>query len=269
MTIMVIALFVANLTFLSFSLPGENQQIFHIISESDIFPSYQKIFNTEKGEIIMKKKKRFSFTAIVASVMVSVIIGISAPAMQMHASPKAMSDGGVFDAAYYAQQNPDVASAIGTDEETLYLHYKLYGEKEGRLPYDPKSPETAEIKNDEAVASGISAIKAQYPEGMHWTNEDMYIPKYAHVRAYGCAGFAYICSDTIYGENAPYKAYQNINQIRVGDIVHLDNGEHYVFVIGKDANGIVAAEGNYNRSIHYGRYIPNSTMGFTDGVTRR
>ncbi len=212
-----------------------------------------------------KKKFRVSFIAM----LVITIMTISAPAMQMHAAPKTMSDGGVFDAAYYAQQNPDVASAIGTDEETLYLHYKLYGEKEGRIPYDPKSPEAAEIKNDEAVASGISAIKVQYPEGMHWTNEDVYIPKYAHVCAYGCAGFAYICSDTIYGENAPYKAYQNINQIRVGDIVHLDNGEHYVFVIGKDANGIVAAEGNYNRSIHYGRYIPNSTMGFTDGVTRR
>jgi len=82
-----------------------------------------------------KKKFRVSFIAV----LVMIIMAISAPAMQMHAAPKTMSDGGVFDAAYYAQQNPDVVSVLGTDENALYLHYRIYGKKEGRLPVRPAS----------------------------------------------------------------------------------------------------------------------------------
>lgn len=37
-----------------------------------------------------------------------------------------------FDAQYYAQQNPDVAAAVGTDKDALYIHYLLCGAAEGR-----------------------------------------------------------------------------------------------------------------------------------------
>ncbi len=53
------------------------------------------------------------------------------------AAPKTMPDGSVFDSDYYAQQNPDVVAVMGTDESALYQHYKVYGQKEGRLPYAP------------------------------------------------------------------------------------------------------------------------------------
>lgn len=42
-------------------------------------------------------------------------------------------DIGKFDAAYYAQNNPDVAAALGTDADVLYQHYMEYGKAEGRL----------------------------------------------------------------------------------------------------------------------------------------
>lgn len=39
-----------------------------------------------------------------------------------------------FDAAYYAETNPDVAAACGTDEASLLRHYLSSGQTEGRKP---------------------------------------------------------------------------------------------------------------------------------------
>lgn len=38
----------------------------------------------------------------------------------------------VFDAEYYAQENPDVVAALGNDPKTLFAHYLTNGIKEGR-----------------------------------------------------------------------------------------------------------------------------------------
>ena len=51
------------------------------------------------------------------------------------AAPKTMPDGGIFDAEYYAQNNPDVVAVLGTDENVLYQHYLTSGRLEGRKPY--------------------------------------------------------------------------------------------------------------------------------------
>lgn len=53
------------------------------------------------------------------------------------AAPKTMADGGMFDAEYYAQNNPDVVAVLGTDENILYQHYLTSGRLEGRQPYAP------------------------------------------------------------------------------------------------------------------------------------
>lgn len=53
------------------------------------------------------------------------------------AAPEQMPDGTVFDAEYYAANNPDVVAVLGTDKTVLYTHYQTSGMKEGRLPYDP------------------------------------------------------------------------------------------------------------------------------------
>ena len=39
-----------------------------------------------------------------------------------------------FDAAYYAETNPDVAAACGTDEASLLRHYLSSGQADGRKP---------------------------------------------------------------------------------------------------------------------------------------
>lgn len=43
-----------------------------------------------------------------------------------------LKDGDTFDPAYYAKQNPDVVSEIGTDPEKLLEHYLTFGKNENR-----------------------------------------------------------------------------------------------------------------------------------------
>ena len=62
-------------------------------------------------------KKKLSIVTLLTIVM-TMCFGMTA-----FASPKTMPDGTVFDAEYYAKTYPDVASAIGTDENALYQHY--------------------------------------------------------------------------------------------------------------------------------------------------
>lgn len=51
------------------------------------------------------------------------------------AAPETMPDGTIFDAEYYAQNNPDVVAAYGTDKYALFNHYTSFGQAEGRMAY--------------------------------------------------------------------------------------------------------------------------------------
>jgi hypothetical protein len=51
------------------------------------------------------------------------------------AAPVAVEGGGVFDAEYYAENNPDVVAAFGTDFSALWQHFTIFGIGEGRLPF--------------------------------------------------------------------------------------------------------------------------------------
>lgn len=82
--------------------------------------------------------------------------------MPVMAAPAVMADGQVFDAAYYAEQNPDVAEQIGTDETLLYQHYTLYGQQEGRSPYDPSLDKDTALSQalEEMQRRGIAYVAA-------------------------------------------------------------------------------------------------------------
>lgn len=75
------------------------------------------------------KKKLYTLLAIFTLTLVSSITAFAAP--------EVMPDGGMFDAEYYAQNNPDVVAAFGTDKELLYSHYVNCGKAEGRLAVAP------------------------------------------------------------------------------------------------------------------------------------
>ncbi len=115
----------------------------------------------------------------------------------------------------------------------------------------------------------IVALRAQYPEGMRWTNDDYYLSPALYQAGYGCHAFALILSDAAFGSN-PGTTYEDLSQVRVGDILRVNYDTHTVVVLEVRDGGVVVAEGNYNASIHWGRVISFGELsrGFMYGITR-
>jgi hypothetical protein len=113
---------------------------------------------------------------------------------------------------------------------------------------------TEDYSKKEDIYEKIIALKKQYPEGMTWTNNNYYQWKGGvYTGGYGCLGFAFILSDAAFG-NLPARKHYDFNNIKIGDILKMDNA-HYVIIIGIDEKNITFAEGNYNSSIHWGRKV--------------
>ena len=128
---------------------------------------------------------------------------------------------------------------------------------------------------DEDVYNKIIALKADYPEGMKWTNNNSYVwgkeaasgLGYSGYTGYGCMGFAMLASDAAFG-NVPAYKYTDKSKIRVGDILRINNDSHSVIALKIDGNKITIAEGNFNSSIHWGRVIDIDNCNFEYGLTR-
>lgn len=106
----------------------------------------------------------------------------------------------------------------------------------------------------------IMAQKAVFPEGMHWTNDNYYGWKGGvYTGGYGCAAFAFAVSDAAFG-NARAQIHKDYSNIRVGDILRVDNDTHSVIVLEVKADSVIVAEGNFNSAIHWGREIPKSML---------
>lgn len=106
----------------------------------------------------------------------------------------------------------------------------------------------------------LMAQKAIYPEGMSWTNANFVRWKGGiYSGGYGCAGFAFALSDAAFG-NAPALLHRDYSNIKVGDILRVDNDTHSVIVLEVRQNSVIVAEGNYNNSVHWGREIAISNL---------
>ncbi len=103
----------------------------------------------------MKKK----LISLAAAVMLFVCAG-----MTVCAEPVAMEDGTVFDAEYYAENNPDVVAVLGADAAVLYQHYLLCGRAEGRAPSTPDissmdyNHQVMELCNGQRKAAGVGEL---------------------------------------------------------------------------------------------------------------
>ena len=94
------------------------------------------------------RKKLYSLLTIFALTLASSVTAFAAP--------EVMPDGGVFDAEYYAQNNPDVAAAFGMDKELLYSHYVNCGKAEGRLAVAP-----VELTKEELVTNTAKRLQLE------------------------------------------------------------------------------------------------------------
>lgn len=113
---------------------------------------------------------------------------------------------------------------------------------------------------EKQVYADMIAMKSKYPEGMKWTNANYYAWKGGiYSGGYGCAGFAFAISDAAFGD-LPARKHTDFSNIRVGDIVRMNNDTHSVIVLEVKESGVVVAEGNYNSSVHWGRQISFSAI---------
>lgn len=236
----------------------------------------------------------------------------------------------IFDASYYTNKYPDVAQAIGANEQALfshfincgmvegrqgcaefnvqvykakytdlrtafgdnlplyYQHYLNTGKAEGRTatsaeaaaianpgqkavtPVATPAAQTANPYDPQTLYNIMISFSSSYPEGMRYTNEDYYQWRGGIYRGgYGCAGFAFMLSDACFGDLPARKVY-DVNSIRVGDVVRVNNDAHSVIVL-KIENGVyTVAEANYNSSVHWGRTFTYAQMCnvFTYNMTR-
>ena len=126
-------------------------------------------------------------------------------------------------------------------------------------PEDPAVSDAGETESDITESEAqekILALKSSYPEGMKWDNSNRYAS--GNRIGYGCAGFAYLVQDSVFGKNGSVTRYSDFDpdNIRIGDHIRIYNGsggEHSVIVLDVLSDGVELVEGNYNSSIHWGR----------------
>ena len=107
----------------------------------------------------------------------------------------------------------------------------------------------------------LKAMKKKMPEGMSWTNENSYRFHGGYINiGYGCSAFAFKMSDAAFGADTKATMHKNFNDIKVGDIIRMDDNTHSVIVLKVVGKKLVVAEGNYDESVHWGRVIPISEV---------
>lgn len=145
--------------------------------------------------------------------------------------------------------------------DMVYFLWKQLGEEKPDPETPPvEEPEEPDVQapTEQEVYDIILALKADYPEGMPWTNDNSYYSPAMHMTGYGCAGFALICSDAAFGD-LPGRTHYSFDDIRVGDMIRIGN-YHSVVVLEKKADSVIVTEGNYNSSIHWGREITHADL---------
>ncbi len=124
----------------------------------------------------------------------------------------------------------------------------------------------------EYVYQRMMRLKAQYPNGMRWTNDDYYEWKGGVFSGgYGCAGFVFILSDAAFDDAPAREIYDDItiDKVRVGDILRINHDTHSVIVLEVHENYVITAEGNYNSSIRWGGKLSKARVESADYILTR
>ncbi len=113
---------------------------------------------------------------------------------------------------------------------------------------------------DDNIRAIIYGLQKDYPEGMPWTNDNVYTSEAVRVIGHGCEGFALICSDAVFGGYPVSRTHSDFDSVKVGDLLRINHNTHTVIVLEKRADSVIVAEGNYNSSIHWGREIGRQAL---------
>ena len=167
--------------------------------------------------------------------------------------------------AAYAEEDDTPQQDMPLQQEAAYAEGSTYG-LDAREETIPSPAEAYEA---------MIALKDQdaYKEGTAWTNDEPYSGSGYHwngglldgknISAVGCVAFAFILSDAAFGGLSARMyapggfAYEDI---KVGDILRVNNDAHTVIVLEVSDVGVVVAEGNistgdHKGKVHWGRAI--------------
>lgn len=171
---------------------------------------------------------------------------------------------------YASAEIPKEQMPMAADDYTYADHYTV--DENGRqckngfviLKSASAQPEQRSQLPAEEVTQKILALKAVYPEGMPWTNDNLYARRPWDLGG-GCAAFAYIVQDAVFGADAEHiqDPVFNWDNIHVGDQIRYVTRKgvyHSVVVLRKNADSLELAEGNYSRRIHWGRILSRSEL---------
>ena len=205
-----------------------------------------------------------------AGVILGITLMLGAPVMETKAAEYTVTDA---EAVLYTNENtvilsdadddaivlPDVAAGLPIQVTGVTSNGYFRIQLDGQIFYIHGIGLSA-ANTDSQIYDTIIAQKAVFPEGMHWTNDNYYGWKGGtYTGGFGCAGFAFAVSDAAFGDTRAqiHKYYSNI---KVGDILRVDNDTHSVIVLAVKESSVIVAEGNYNGTIHWGREIPKTQL---------
>lgn len=123
----------------------------------------------------------------------------------------------------------------------------------------------------EETYEAMIGMKDQLYEGMPWTNFQPFGNEGEWGKYYrfqggsvkgaslgvGCAAFVFMLSDEAFGD-LPARTIDRggfrYEDVKVGDILRVNNS-HFVIVLRAGSGGVTVAEGNHNKSVHWGRVM--------------
>lgn len=205
-----------------------------------------------------------------AGVILGITLMLGAPVMETKAAEYTVTDA---EAVLYTNENtvilsdadddaivlPDVAAGLPIQVTGVTSNGYFRIQLDGQIFYIHGIGLSA-ANTDSQIYDTIMAQKAVFPEGMHWTNDNYYGWKGGtYTGGFGCAGFAFAVSDAAFGDTRA-QIHKDYSNIKVGDILRVDNDTHSVIVPAVKESSVIVAEGNYNGTIHWGREIPKTQL---------
>ena len=122
------------------------------------------------------------------------------------------------------------------------------------------------LKSEKQLHNELLELKKKYPNGKTWTNKKYYgtnlSTRGVPLRGgYGCVALGLMFSDKLFGK-APFEqiSKMNVGDLRVGDLVRVDNNSHTVVILSKTSAYFKVVEGNINGKIRWGTKITKSQM---------
>ena len=113
-------------------------------------------------------------------------------------------------------------------------------------------------------------MKAYLPEGMPWGDANTYV--LGNMVGGGCVAFAFELTDAAFGKlplRTLHRGQFSYEDLRVGDMPRIGHDTHTVVVLEIHSDHVVVAEGNYQRSVHWGRSIPRQEIIQADYIWTR